>query len=131
MTKQVDMFSPVLLTCNLKINCLRLFPHATGEKGCISFVLWNVNMLHGFPTPRQMLGAGPSGPTGRENGAQGRGRRPMPWVERLTTRCGLKGRETVGPALEGRGWESSRGPSGRKDGMPFFPGRRPSASALG
>jgi len=44
--------------------------------------------------------AGPSDPTGRENGAQGRGRRPMPWVKRLTTRCGLKGRETVGPAIE-------------------------------
>src|SRR5258708_25189387 len=24
----------------------------------------------------------------------------MPWVERLTTRCGLKGRETVGPACQ-------------------------------
>jgi site-specific recombinase XerC len=29
----------------------------------------------------------------------------MPWVERLTTQCGLKGRETVGPTFEGRGCE--------------------------
>jgi hypothetical protein len=29
----------------------------------------------------------------------------MPWVEKLTTRCGLKGRETVGPTFEGRGCE--------------------------
>jgi hypothetical protein len=87
--------------------------------------------------------AGPSGPTGRENGAQGRSRRPMPWVERLTTRCGLKGRETVGPALvaavakpvdraflevaadmaqrRGPCEKNSRGLSGSKDGMPFFP----------
>ena len=26
----------------------------------------------------------------------------MPWVERLTPRCGLKGRESVGPAFQGR-----------------------------
>src|SRR3954468_9644227 len=50
----------------------------------------------------------------------------MPWVERLTTRCGLKGRETVGPAFEGRSWEASRwlttfaqrlGPCERKQGV--------------
>jgi len=31
---------------------------------------------------RLFAGWSPSGPTGRENEAQGRGRRPTPWVER-------------------------------------------------
>ena len=40
-------------------------------------------------------------------------------------RCGLKGRESC------LGESGSRDPSGRNDGSPFFPGHRPSASALG
>jgi hypothetical protein len=34
-----------------------------------------------------------SGPTGRESLAQGRGRRPTPWVKRPPQPCGLTGRE--------------------------------------
>jgi len=61
----------------------------------------------------------------------------------MTMRCGLKGRETVGPAFEAavakpvirafflRCPPGSRGLSGRKERVPFFPGHRPSASALG
>jgi hypothetical protein len=32
----------------------------------------------------------------------------MPWVERLTTRCGLKARETEGRAFEGHGCEAGQ-----------------------
>ena len=42
-----------------------------------------------------------SGPPGRENIAKAGGRRPTPWVEESTTRCGLQGRE--GPQLEAAG----------------------------
>jgi len=59
----------------------------------------------------------------------------MPWVERLTMRCGLKGRETVGPAFEGVAKPvgrallevaddietSSRDLSGRMDRVALFP----------
>jgi hypothetical protein len=79
----------------------------------------------------------------------------MPWVGRLTTRCGLKGRETVGPAFWGprfrsqsfelflkwpMSWLSASVRARRalaalqavRMGVPFFPGHRPSASeALG
>jgi hypothetical protein len=36
----------------------------------------------------------------------------MPWVERLTTKCGLKGRETVGPTVAQR-----LGPCEKKQGV--------------
>jgi hypothetical protein len=39
--------------------------------------------------------ASPSGPTGRETLAQGRGRRPTPWVNRPPPPRGLKGRESL------------------------------------
>ena len=56
----------------------------------------------------------------------------MPWVERLTPRCGLKGRETVGPALGPRlrcqsfelflRWPISRGLQAARMGCPFSQG---------
>jgi len=51
----------------------------------------------------------------------------MPWVnETNKSPSGLKGREN-------QRWtkKSSRGLTGRNDGVPLFPGHRPPASALG
>jgi hypothetical protein len=69
----------------------------------------------------------PSGPTGLENGAQGQGRRPTPWVERLTNPVRLRAARPL--ARRWRKHAGSRGPSGRKDGDALFP--RASASGLG
>jgi hypothetical protein len=60
--------------------------------------------------------AGPSGPRGRENGAQGQGRRPMPWVEGDNAGRPERPRDRW---LVRRGKPGSRGPSGRKEGCPF------------
>jgi hypothetical protein len=64
-----------------------------------------------LPCHVKNLAAGPSGPTGWENGAQGRGRRPMPWVEKGQHGAAWKAARPFGPALEGRGWEAHRSSS--------------------
>jgi hypothetical protein len=56
----------------------------------------------------------------------------MPWVERLTTQCGLKGRETVGPVLEGAAVVKFSRPFRPQGwGALYPPGYRPPASTLG
>jgi hypothetical protein len=79
--------------------------------------------------------AGPVGPMGRENGAQDLRPEADALGERLTTRCGLKGRETVDPAFEGRGCEAGRSRLSRpfrpQEWGALFPVCRPPASALG
>jgi hypothetical protein len=77
----------------------------------------------------------PTGPTGRENPAQGRGRRPMPWEKGHPNPCGLKGRESSNDRLRNRRPQTpsplSRDPSGRTSLSISHPGYRPSASTLG
>ena len=58
--------------------------------------------------PAQVTGL--SGPTGRENGAQGFGQRPMPWVKKPHRVGGLKGRGSLHREL---GRRISRDLSGR------------------
>ena len=63
--------------------------------------------------------AGPSGPTGRENGAQGFGQRPMPWVNKPRRIGGLKGR---GNLNRGIGSENLSRPFRPRSWIAFLPG---------
>jgi DNA (cytosine-5)-methyltransferase 1 len=102
---------------------------------------------HNAPDERpdsDMPARGLCGPKGRENIAQGRGRRPMPWVPRPHKLSGLKGRENLDGSSRLRPGKTScdllsntrvlllpaktASPhpelSGRLGGLPFHPGLR-------